>query len=549
MDFRRSGRARALCALLVALYLLAPTTAASVHAGGRVETGQGVGGAQDPGSPVSTFSISQSSAYPVGVTTDASGHVWFAEDNLNSLGELFPSNSTIKTFPIPTNHHLAWIWYMFFDKNGVLWFSDEMQPLIWNFNPSTDTFSNFTAGKAFPMVLHYEQGKDRIWFTSLTTDQLGYFDIVGEKAALERVVNITAPERGAGLSGITLDSAGNVFVSETFEGRIAELEAGTLSVVRTWSLPKGSQPVGLALDQARGVLWFTNHATSFFGYVDLNSTSYREYSTSLLFLGGSYAVTLPYWVFLSQSGYVWFNEHVGNKIARFDPKNSQLTEFDIPTNSSSPLMISLDDRLGQVWFTEFSGNALAMIEQNSSLGTSLTVSPSASTADPTATVTATSTPASLYAPVVSSTAESTGEPQPGFETSTTSKGSSQVVRLTAYQATPGNYTVAVCFAYTYVNQCGYATVVVPKVSSGFLSYQLYVVVATLGGGALVFELVRERRRGRLRTRRPRERLDRNRPAAPPTTTAATAAGTRAEGGTVEPDVTVSLSMAEYTTPD
>ena len=492
------------CVLLAVLYLAAPSIAGSVHSAGGGGAGQEA--AKTTGPLVTTYPINQSSAYPVGVTTDAAGHVWFAEDNINSIGELFPSNSTVKTYPVPTNHHLAWVWYMFFDKNGVLWFSDETQRLIWSFDPATDAFANYTAGTAYPMVLHYVPEEDRIWFTSLTTDQLGYFGIQGEKAVLERVTNITAPTPGAGLSGIAVDSAGDVFVSETFVAKIVELNGSSLSVVRTWYLPKDSQPVGLALDQARGVLWFTNHATSFFGYVDLNSSSYKEYPTSLIFLGGAYTVSLPYWVFLSSSGYVWFNEHVGNRIARFDPSDSQLTEFDIPTNSSSPLMVSLDDSRGLIWFTEFSGNAVGVIDQNSSLGDGVGLSVSSATVDPTATFSSVATPGSGSAPVVSATAVRTGVPQPGFDVSTTSSGGSYDVKLSVDQATPGNYTAAVCFRYAYDNQCGYLQVAVP--APGWTLEFLYSIygAAGLGFAVLAALVVREMRGDRRRRGLARDRL-------------------------------------------
>ena len=348
-------------------------------------------------------------------------------------------------------------------------------------------------------MIHYDPARSRIWFTSLKSDQVGYFDIAGEKAVLARVANITAPVPGSGVSGITVDSAGDVFVAESFQAKIVELDGSTLSVIRTWRLPVGSQPVGLALDPARGRLWFTNHASSFFGYVSLNSSGIKEYPTSLFFEGGDYTVTLPYWVFLSNSGEVWFNEHVGNRISRFDPGNQQLTEFEIPTNSSSPLMLSLDDRRGVVWFTEFSGNALGVLAQNSTLGGSASVSVVTPAADPTATLEATATP-SGPSPVVSITGGSTGTPTPGFVVSTRLGGGSYQVGLTANMAGPGNYTAAVCFRYPGYNQCGYALIVVPQPGTALpLLYSVYAA-AGLGVVALTLLLVRGSRRDRVRRR-------------------------------------------------
>jgi virginiamycin B lyase len=43
------------------------------------------------------------------------------------------------------------------------------------------------------------------------------------------------------------------------------------------------------------------------------------------------AYTLPYWIEKGSDGSIWFNEHEGNKIARFEPSNGTLYEYWIPT--------------------------------------------------------------------------------------------------------------------------------------------------------------------------------------------------------------------------
>lgn len=483
---------------LIALYVASPLTAASARGSGAPPAAAGVAAVAGTGAPVSTVPVNATTAYPLGVTTDASGNVWFAEDNLDSLAEFFPSNGTLRTFAIPTPHHLMWVWYMVFDASGNLWFSDESQQLLWRFDPASGAFANYTAGTAYPMVLHYDQARGRMWFTSLKTNQVGYFSISGGKAVLGAVANLSAPVPGSGVSGITVDAAGNVFVAESFQAKIVELAGNTLSVMKTWSLPAGSQPVGLALDPGRERLWFTDHGSSFFGYVGLNSSALVEYPTSLYFAGGGYTVSLPYWIAISSSGDVWFNEHFANRIGRFDPATSQLTEFDIPTNNSSPLMLSVDDQRGVVWFTEFAGNALGVVDENSTLGASVNNSVSSGTAGPSLSLTSTSSPADGSPPTVSATAQITGVPQPGFEVTVTPQAGRDEVTLTAYRAGTGNYNAAVCYRYEYFNQCGYLEVSVPSTASVLsLLYAVYAAVG-LAVAVLVLFILRGSRKGRVR---------------------------------------------------
>lgn len=499
MKFARSQSWLRTCTFVTVLLLV---SSPSLAAGwGRAKESVRAGAGTVPSVQVSEARLATPTAYPLGVTTDRAGNVWFAEDNADSLAELNQSGSAVRTFSIPTPRHLAWIWFMVFDESGNLWFADESQQLVWRFNPATGAFANFTAGDSFPLALNYDGERSRLWFTSLKTGQVGYFDLTGGEATLEKVVSLAAPLPGPGVSGIAVDPGGDAYVAESFQGRIVELNGTTLSVVRDWVLPPGSQPVGLALDANRGRLWFTDHASSFFGFVDLKTSSHTEYSTSLLLTEGNYEVTLPYWIDVSASGDVWFNEHIANRIARFDPVRLQLTEFDIPTNDSSPLMLAVDDQRGSVWFTEFAGNAVGRILQNSSLAQTVQTSAGAAVLAPSALLTATSEPPAGSAPAFSVTTGATGSPAPGFHVSVQTEGSSYQIQVTAGSADPGNYTGAVCFNLTGGSQCGYVYLTVPGASSDApLLYAVYVGLG-VGVGLLVLAVVRElrRERGRLRT--------------------------------------------------
>lgn len=455
----------------------------------------GLGGSTPAGaapSPISTFPLGRSGAYPLGMTTDSAGHVWFAEDNSDSIVEFLPSNSTFHYYHIPTNPHLAWIWFLVF-AGGSLWFADDYQHVIWSFSPTTHAFANYSAGAAQPFSLAYDQSEGRIWFTSLLTNQIGYFQLEGGAADLGRLVNITAPAPGAGPSDIVFDGSGNLYVTETFQGKIIELNGTNYDVVRTWTLPTGSEPVGLAMDSALGRVWFTNHGSSYFGYVDLGpGEGYREYSTSLLLQNGTYWVTLPYWITLAPDGSVWFDEHAANRIARFDPTTLQLTEFPVPTPASAPLRLTIDDARGTVWFTEFAGDALAELPENASANQSVYLSASEATLNPSTRFLA-SAGASAGPPTFGFTGTVTGVAEPSFSVAATATSGGYEISVGAGSARPGSYTEAVCFAFTSTDQCGYVALTVPEPPS-FAPYLDAVYIGMVALGLLiVFALRRETR--------------------------------------------------------
>jgi virginiamycin B lyase len=88
------------------------------------------------------------------------------------------------------------------------------------------------------------------------------------------------------------------------------------------------------------------------------------------------AYTLPYWIRKGSDGSLWFNEHTGNKIGRFDPAVMTLVEYWIPTQNklfgqcqpskqtcgiANVLQFSVGAN-NQVWFTEWTENKIGRID-------------------------------------------------------------------------------------------------------------------------------------------------------------------------------------------
>ena len=311
-----------------------------------------------------------SESQPLGITMGPNGNVWFAENNSTMIVEYTPANQTFRTFVVPTND-TSMIWFMFFDPSGNLWFSNQLQPYLWRFSPATGQFVNFTTGNEFvrPFGLAYDNLTNQIWFTSTYTDQIGYFNLHGENATMGSLINATGTPilqtpPFYGPTGIRIGPNGNIFVSEPFSANIVEYSPTQQKFINVWRLPSGSQPVGIALDNTHSRVWFANHASSLFGYLDEKTGKVVEFSTSPYEFFGD-TISLPYWIRITHNGTIWFDEHASNKIARYDPSTGMLTEFAVPTNQSAPLHFVIDNQRSAVWFTEFFGSNLAKLNENS----------------------------------------------------------------------------------------------------------------------------------------------------------------------------------------
>jgi virginiamycin B lyase len=112
----------------------------------------------------------------------------------------------------------------------------------------------------------------------------------------------------------------------------------------------------------------------------VNSTDGKvtEYSTSPLFSNSasgpnSFGTTLPYWIKMDPTGNLWFNEHIGNKIARFNTTDNALVEYWIPTQNklwppgiSNAVQFSIGKN-NQIWFSEWTENKLGMLDGSKAL--------------------------------------------------------------------------------------------------------------------------------------------------------------------------------------
>ena len=306
------------------------------------------------------------STLPVGIATASDGGILVAEANEDAVVHISQAGFIERIYNFSSQKHLAFVWSMVEDRYGALWIADETEPYLIRLNISSGSVTHVSTGDVRPYSLAYDDNSDMLWFTSFDDSIIGYLKITSTNGTIVDERRIEGSSGiGAGPSGIALGTDGYVFVSYSLNSSIAEYHSANISLIRDWVLPFSSQPVGLSFDKEKNLLWFTNHATSFFGFVNLTSNTVTQFSTSIAYSHGLPIVSLPYWIHQSSNGIVWFNEHFGNKIAAFNITSNSLLEYIIPENNSSPLQLVVDDAAGKVWFTEFTTGIVGYIDEKS----------------------------------------------------------------------------------------------------------------------------------------------------------------------------------------
>ncbi|MDE1831087.1 Vgb family protein [Candidatus Nitrosotalea okcheonensis] len=323
---------------------------------------------------VKEYSLPPGSA-PNGLVVDKSGLVWVTSKNA-TLYSVDPRSGQVNRYEIKSGTASyenpgttsAMVWAIVQGGDGKIWFSPLGTKTIWRFDPSRDIFDSYLSETGAPFQMK-DAMDGKIWFTTLRGDTVGVIE-KSQNDTYSVSTFDTLPH--ANPAGIFLQNdsvwVANVGSQNIFQYKIDQSNYTTkdISVIR--EIPPDnntlfSSPTDLFVD--KNILWLTEHGTSFLTSYDLDSGKITRYPTSQNTFG---TTTLPFWIRgIYDPKILWFNEHQGNKIGRFDVYNKTLTEYSIPSLPKDgyltyPLNISQDPMDEKIlWFSEWNTDKIGVI--------------------------------------------------------------------------------------------------------------------------------------------------------------------------------------------
>jgi virginiamycin B lyase len=342
---------------------------------------------------------------PVGIAIDGT-KVWYVSTKPGLLGSYDSAAGTFTEYEIPSwpTRSLpftavpSWSmsWTVKLDgSGGNVWFTDQNNT-IWRFDQSTQDFHMFKVPAKYPSTVDFDSNGN-LYFIGINSQSIFFGNLsTMQNATSEGFREIPLPLEGfSGIDlglitsgGLVVDKEQNdVWVSllafQQKKGQLFQYDIDTDRVVRIVDLPTDlGAPVGMELDN-NGNVWVADHGTSTFFKYDPTLDNITRFVTSIAspkIYGGSTtppsAYTLPYWIDKGGDGSLWFNEHTGNKIARFDPEELALVEYWVPSQNRAwtlcppqatacgiaNVMQFAVDPDNQLWFSEWTENKIAKLD-------------------------------------------------------------------------------------------------------------------------------------------------------------------------------------------
>src|SRR5215831_11561342 len=361
---------------------------------------------------VTEYRLPHTCEMPLGIAVDnQAGKIWYVSTKHGVLGDYNLSTKKFdREISIPVwnvrKHPMDFsnVWSVKVNPNGnSIWFTDEKQNTIWRYSKAFgfDMYKIPEKSSAFgtisPVSLDFDS-KGNVYFVGIHSPVLWLGNVTQMRNnTSDGIRKIPMPLDGfkgvdskqISIGSLAVDNKRNlIWISMSAfasEGEILRYNM-TSRTFDNFVLPEQlSLPVGFAVDN-NGNLWATDHGTSIFYTLDTKSHDVTMFATSnaspLIYgLNESSslpedAYSLPYWMEKgADDGSIWFNEHQGNKIARFDPVTNTLYEYWIPTQNRlwgdcppssktcgiANILQFSNSKNGQTWFTELSENKIGSI--------------------------------------------------------------------------------------------------------------------------------------------------------------------------------------------
>jgi streptogramin lyase len=223
------------------------------------------------------------------INPDDTGRLWISDYKASEVWGVDPVSGAYAVYPVsasPVDARQA---------GGWLWWAAGVSNILGRVSTSDGSFSEWQVSDAPGFLSTNLDDLGRLYATDSSNPYLYRLDPDPQNTNLAELCTFTLPGFGAG--NYIVRNGDNMWVDNIVDSILMRLQISNDQLTR-WSLPEGSSPFGMAVDE-QGNLWYADSGT--------------------------------------------------NTIARFDPNANQLTSYTLP-DGNQPEMVAVQS--DTVWYTE-----------------------------------------------------------------------------------------------------------------------------------------------------------------------------------------------------
>ncbi|HEX4043381.1 MAG TPA: carboxypeptidase regulatory-like domain-containing protein [Xanthobacteraceae bacterium] len=310
---------------------------------------------------VTEYKLPRETIEPHDIIPDNDGSVWYTDFGEQFISKFDPKTLKLTEYPIRTFKPDAPVGLLSlaFDKAGQLWFDTMYQGAIGTLDPKTGAVTYYplppqwndnTVQLNFVGLRHDVDGK--VWTKSVGTQDIFRLDLKTGQWEKFHPTDALPPGHHYGIYQVISDSHNNLWMAEFDDGHLGKIDAKTLKV--TWYAPPTPHARLRRMeidDQDR--ITVSEYRGNKVAVFDPKTENFTEYPLP--------PDTFPYRANFDKNGDIWASTMSTDRVVRIDPKTGKTDQYLMPSDTNMRT-VEIDNRTTPVSFWVGSNHDAALVK-------------------------------------------------------------------------------------------------------------------------------------------------------------------------------------------
>ena len=310
---------------------------------------------------VTEYSLPRTTIEPHDIVLDKDGNVWYSDFGELYISKFDPKTLKLTEYPLQDFKPGAPVGQLSlaFDKEGVLWFDMMYQGALGTIDPKTGAVKYYPLPPEwndnrvqlnFVGLRHDVDGK--VWTKSVGTQDIFRLDLATGKWDKFHPTDALPPGHHYGIYQVISDSQNNLWLAEFEDGHLGKINAKTAQV--TWFAPPTphARLRRMEIDNADRIT-VAEYRGNKVAVFDPKTDQFTEYNLP--------PDTFPYRAVFDKNGELWVSTMSTDRVVRIDPKTGKTEQYLMPSDTNMRT-VAVDNRTTPVTFWVGSNHDHALVK-------------------------------------------------------------------------------------------------------------------------------------------------------------------------------------------